>query len=91
MESYVWPDIPPVKNPIGHVTNGVDVETFLGGAWVSVFDICCGSGWRAKLCDRKFRTWLIDCIPDHAFRSAHQVNKAERPGSTSGSISPYPP
>ncbi len=77
MESYAWPDIPPDENPMGYITNGVDVETFLGGAWVSVFDMYCGSGWRAKLCDRKFWNWLIDYIPDHVFRSAHHVHKAE--------------
>jgi starch phosphorylase len=77
MEAYIWPEILPEENPMGHVTNGVDVETFLGSAWVSVFDMYCGAGWRAKLTDKKFWRELIDHIPDHVFCSAHHVQKAE--------------
>ena len=29
----VWPDVPPEENPIGYVTNGVHVPTFMREEW----------------------------------------------------------
>ncbi len=31
----VWPDVPPAENPVGYVTNGVHVATFLRNTWAS--------------------------------------------------------
>lgn len=74
---YVWPDVPPEENPISYVTNGVDVDTFLGLAWVSLFDMYRGRGWRAKLADTQFWDRFIDEIPDQVYRSVHDVLKGE--------------
>ena len=77
MEAYVWPEVLPEENPVGYVTNGIDVSTFLGLSWGAVFDMYVKTGWRAKFTDRKFWTKLIEKIPNHAFRSTRQILKAE--------------
>ncbi len=77
MESYIWPEVPAVENPLGHVTNGVDVDTFLGASWVALFDMYMGGGWRSKLTDRAFWRDFIDSIPNHVCLSVRQVLKAE--------------
>jgi len=76
MESYIWPEIPPDENPIGYVTNGVHVPTFLAREWVSQFDIHFGGGWRSELLNEEF--WeKIDDIPDHSFWSTRQSLKTK--------------
>jgi glycogen phosphorylase len=76
MEGYVWPEIPAHENPIGYVTNGVHVPTFLAREWVSQFDIHFGGGWRNELLNEEF--WeKIDDIPDHSFWSTRQSLKTK--------------
>ena len=76
MESHIWPQVPPEDNPITYVTNGVDAETFLGQAWVALFEMYTGRGWRAKLTDQQFWQQFVADIPDHAYRSVHEIQKA---------------
>lgn len=33
-----WPQIPPLENPVGYVTNGVHVPTFLSSVWAPYLD-----------------------------------------------------
>ncbi|MFQ5642961.1 MAG: alpha-glucan family phosphorylase, partial [Thiogranum sp.] len=75
MESYLWPQIPPAENPLAYVTNGVDVDTFLGQSWAALFDMYVGRGWRAKLTDQSFWEQFIGAIPDHVYRSVRQIHK----------------
>lgn len=77
MESYLWPQVPPAENPIRYVTNGIDVSTFLGLSWGTLFDTHAKSGWRAKLSDPEFWGEFIEEIPNHAFYSTHNTAKAE--------------
>ena len=77
MESYNWPQIPAEENPITYVTNGVDAETFLGRAWISLFEMYKGRGWRAKLTDIGFWDEFIAQIPDQVYKSVRQILKAE--------------
>lgn len=77
MESYTWPQIPPEENPMGYVTNGVDISTFLGNSWATMFDMYMGPGWRDKTTDKEFWEKFIDSIPNHAYLSSHQILKAE--------------
>jgi starch phosphorylase len=77
MEAHIWPQIPPEENPITYVTNGVDAETFLGQSWVALFEMYTGRGWRAKLTDHAFWQQFIDRMPDHAYRSVREIQKAE--------------
>ncbi|HHQ42407.1 MAG TPA: glycosyltransferase family 1 protein [Chromatiales bacterium] len=76
MEAYVWPEVPPEENPIGHVTNGVHVPTFLAREWAGLLDMRLGSEWRNELLNERF--WeRVDEIPDHTFWSLRQSLKAE--------------
>ena len=74
MEAYIWPQIPWMENPVGHVTNGVHVATFLAHEWSSLFDVRFGSEWRNKLTETDYWT-RIDTIPDHSYWSVHQSLK----------------
>lgn len=76
MESYAWPQIPPDENPMGYITNGVHVPTFLAREWANLFDMRIGGGWRSELLNERF--WeRIDEIPDHSFWSVRQLLKTE--------------
>ncbi|MHB8454792.1 MAG: alpha-glucan family phosphorylase [Acidiferrobacterales bacterium] len=76
MEGYIWPQIPPAENPIGYVTNGVHVPTFLAREWINLFDMRFGSGWRNELLNEEY--WrCIDEIPDHSYWSILQSLRAE--------------
>ena len=46
MEGYIWPQIPHAENPIGYVTNGVHVPTFLAHEWFNLYDMRFGRAWR---------------------------------------------
>ncbi|KPK39648.1 MAG: alpha-glucan phosphorylase [Gammaproteobacteria bacterium SG8_47] len=76
MEGYIWPQVPHQENPIGYVTNGVHVPTFLAREWVNLFDMRFDRTWRNELLDPAY--WQrIDEIPDQAFWTARQTLKAE--------------
>ncbi len=71
-----WPQVPPTENPMGYVTNGVHVPTFLAQAWSDLFDRFLGAVWRNHLSDVSF--WRrVDEIPDHLFWSVKQSNKSQ--------------
>jgi starch phosphorylase len=76
MESYAWPEIEVTENPMGYITNGADVDTYLARSWVALFEMYMGGGWRAKLTDTRFWETFIDEIPDHVFISVRQLLKA---------------
>jgi len=76
MEAYVWPDIPPEENPIGYVTNGVHVPTFLAREWAGLLDMRLGTEWRNELLNPQFWERVAE-IPDHNFWSLRQSLKAE--------------
>lgn len=71
----LWPQIEPEENPLGYITNGVHVPTFLAQEWSTMFDRHLGQEWRNKLCDTEY--WSrINKIPDHLFWSARQTLKS---------------
>ncbi len=76
MAAYIWPQIPPSENPVGYVTNGVHVPTFLAREWVNLFDMRFGGNWRKELLNPDFWTQL-DEIPDHSYWSLRQSLKSE--------------
>jgi glycogen phosphorylase len=49
-----WPQLPPAENPVGYVTNGVHVPTFLHQSWTTFFDGTLPPDWRERLSDRDF-------------------------------------
>ncbi len=76
MASYIWPQIDPAENPVGYITNGVHVPTFLAREWVNLFDMRFGGGWRNELLNEAY--WQqIDDIPDHSYWSLRQSLKTE--------------
>ena len=75
MERYVWPQVPTEENPIGHITNGVHVPTFLAREWVNLLDVRYPQ-WRNELNNADY--WeIIDEIPDHRYWSLRQSLKSE--------------
>ena len=77
MARYLWPDVPVTENPVGYVTNGVDISTFLGMPWMALFDMYLDGGWRARLTDEAFWHRFVDSIPSHVYRSVHQILKED--------------
>ncbi len=76
MSAFIWPQISPEENPVGYVTNGVHVPTFLAREWINLFDMRFGSGWRNELLNEAY--WeQIDHIPAHSFWSLRQSLKSE--------------
>ncbi|GAB4344570.1 MAG: glycosyltransferase family 1 protein [Gammaproteobacteria bacterium] len=76
MEGYCWPQIPHDENPMGHITNGVHVPTFLALQWSSLFDLQFSAEWRNQLLNHEY--WnRIDDIADHNFWSVRQLLKSE--------------
>lgn len=68
-----WPEVPPEENPVGYVTNGVHVPTFLAQSWSRFFDERLGSHWRDRLSDAAFWT-ALEQLPDEDFwRTAQGV------------------
>jgi starch phosphorylase len=73
--SDFWPQVSPEENPVGYVTNGVHVATFLAPEWSEVLDRFLGVGWMHRLGHPGI--WeKIRAIPDHLFWSVRQEIKA---------------
>ncbi len=67
----LWPQIEVDENPMGCVTNGVHVPTFLADAWHEAFEHHIGAGWAQRLTDPA--CWRqVDSIPDAQFWNIHQ-------------------
>jgi starch phosphorylase len=71
-----WPQVPPEENPVGYVTNGVHVPTFLHQHWAEFFDEVAGPAWRERLSDEPF--WrLLERVPDSSFWASAQTVKSD--------------
>ena len=70
-----WPQVPPEENPVGYVTNGVHVNTFLAPEWIDVLERFLGVGWMHRLGYPGIWEKIRD-IPDHIFWSVRQDIKA---------------
>ncbi|MDJ0928375.1 MAG: alpha-glucan family phosphorylase [Gammaproteobacteria bacterium] len=70
-----WPEVPARENPVGFVTNGVHVPTFLEQEWTDLFDEQLGSGWGGQLMSKELSEG-IEGIPDGRFWYAHQRVKS---------------
>ena len=70
-----WPEIRPEENPVGFVTNGVHVPTFLHKSWMDFFDAEMGSSWSERLSDVEF--WnALEAVPNERFWTTAQSVKA---------------
>jgi starch phosphorylase len=72
----LWPDRPVEEVPIGHVTNGVHVPTWIGPAMRELLDRHLGGGWWDRAADRD--AWAaIDAIPDEELWEVRQRQRSE--------------
>ena len=63
MWQALWPDLDVEDVPVGHVTNGVHVPTWIGTPMRELLDRHLGAGWMARTADAQ--TWEgVDRIPD---------------------------
>jgi len=70
-----WPEIRPEENPVGYVTNGVHVPTFLHQSWAALFDERLARDWREHLDQPDF--WLrLQQVPDDVYWSTAQEVKS---------------
>jgi starch phosphorylase len=74
MWQAMWPGRPEVEVPIGHITNGVHVSSWLAAPMRQIFDTYLGWDWEEKACTPD--TWqpILD-IEDAELWEAHQVIK----------------
>jgi glycogen phosphorylase len=70
-----WTQVSAEENPVGYVTNGVHVSTFLAPEWSEVLDRFLGVGWMHRLGYPGIWEKIRD-IPDHIFWSVRQDIKA---------------
>ncbi len=71
-----WPEVPAAENPVGFVTNGVHVATFMRQAWVELLDRHLGVMWRDRLMDRSLIDKVLE-IPDEEFWLTSQKVKSQ--------------
>ena len=70
-----WPEIRPEDNPMGFVTNGVHVPTFLHQTWNDFFDRELSRDWRERLRDAGF--WAaLEHVPDERYWPVAQSVKS---------------
>jgi starch phosphorylase len=70
-----WPELRPTDNPVGFVTNGVHVPTFLHQRWIQFFDQELGREWRDRLSDQEF--WhALERVPDERYWATAQDVKS---------------
>jgi len=70
-----WPEVRPEDNPVGFVTNGVHVPTFMHQRWMEFFDRELGREWRERLRDTEF--WqALEGVPDERYWATSQDVKA---------------
>jgi starch phosphorylase len=66
-----WPEVRPEDNPVGFVTNGVHVPTFLHQRWTDFFDRELGREWRERLRDAAFWS-ALEGVPDERYWATAQ-------------------
>ena len=70
-----WPEVRPEDNPVGFITNGVHVPTFLHQRWMEFFDRELGGEWRERLRDPDF--WrALEAVPDERYWATAQDVKS---------------
>jgi starch phosphorylase len=76
MWQLLWPGRPVEEVPIGHVTNGVHVPTWIGGPMRELLDRHLGDGWMAGAGDRD--SWSgVDSIPDEELWAVRERQRAD--------------
>ncbi len=71
-----WPEVPPAENPVGFVTNGVHVPTFLRSEWSGLLSEHLGPSWAYQLMDRDLSESIMS-IPAGRFWYVRQQIKSD--------------
>jgi glycogen phosphorylase len=72
----LWPERPLDEVPIGHVTNGVHVPTWVGAPMRELLERHLGDGWRERADDPA--SWAgVDSIPDDELWAARSQQRGE--------------
>jgi starch phosphorylase len=76
----LWPELERDEDvPVGHVTNGVHIPTWIGRPMRELFDRHLGEGWMTRAADAG--TWAaVDRIPDAELWDARRRQRAELVG-----------
>lgn len=75
MWRHLWPEFPEEEVPIGHVTNGVHVPTWISSDNCTLYSSVLGSGWEKNtLTERQLEK--IDNIPDEELWRVHEAARA---------------
>jgi starch phosphorylase len=80
-----WPELEPARNPVGFVTNGVHVPTFLHQTWSEFFDRHLPAGWADRLSDAALWSTL-ERVRDEDYWTASQDVKARMFESVRGRL-----
>jgi starch phosphorylase len=70
-----WPDVPPRENPVGYVTNGVHVPTFMERGWTDLLEQEVGPAWSSQLIDRSLAKGIEE-LPDTRYWNVSQRVKS---------------
>ncbi|HTT28005.1 MAG TPA: alpha-glucan family phosphorylase [Solirubrobacteraceae bacterium] len=74
MWQVLWPDLAVDDVPVGHVTNGVHIPTWIGPAIRELLDRHLGEGWITRAAEPE--TWAgIDQIPDAELWAARELQR----------------
>ena len=74
MWQNLWPNLPEEEVPIGHVTNGVHVSSWLSSDMKQLFDRHLGPKWRTEPGDKT--AWSrVDQVPGAALWQAHVLRR----------------
>ena len=68
----IWPGVPDDKRPVGSITNGVHVPTWLSAELATLFDDHLGADWRERHDDPNLWTKILD-IPDEELWAARNA------------------
>ncbi len=75
MWSYLWPNLPTEEVPIGYVTNGVHISSWLSTDIAALFDRYLGRDWRDHPGDKNV-VKRVDRIPDDVLWRTHELGRA---------------
>ncbi len=83
----LWPDLPVHRIPIGHITNGVHVGTWLSMDMARLYGRHLREGWQQRLGDPE--TWRpVGQIKDEEFWEQHQIMKVHLAATWSAACAP---
>jgi glycogen phosphorylase len=74
MWSQLWPDLPPHEVPVGHVTNGIHLPSWLSGTMDDLLSRHLGDAWRTEPTDSAIWEKLEE-VPHEEIWAAHEERR----------------